>query len=100
MRLVCMSFDGDYVLEKEKFSTIDEAWVHSYDMGSRWYFCPFHFVVTNSLSTIKDAPHPFKLMIGKRLSTIKALFKEASAKPEAQGMGPDEFAYYISLSLS
>lgn len=36
-----MSFDGDYVTEGE-FQSSNEAWNRSNDMGSRWFFYPFH----------------------------------------------------------
>jgi hypothetical protein len=45
-------------------------------MGSRWYFYPFHFVVSDSGKTVIDAPDEFKSLERKRLSTVKRLFKE------------------------
>jgi len=43
-KIICMSFDGDYQTEKPEFDTIEEAWEYSNDLGSKWYFYPFHFV--------------------------------------------------------
>lgn len=90
--LLCMSFDGDFVIETnrgEPFDSISEAWAHSNDMGSRWYFYPFHFVVTESRLTIADVPEPswlFDWITNKRVKTISAIFKTVSDKSETQGL--------------
>lgn len=73
MKLICMSFDGEYVNEGE-FDSVDEAWEHDGEMGSRWIFYPFHFVLTESGKTIKAAPDELDRYVGKRLSTVKSIF--------------------------
>lgn len=80
--LICVSFNGEYVKEREGFETIKQAWEHSNEMGSRWFFFPFHFVTTEQ--TIKDAPPPLEWTVGKRIKTILKRFKETSQQPEAQ----------------
>jgi hypothetical protein len=73
--LICMSFDGDYVVEKTGFKSIEDAWKHSEDMGSRWYFYPFHFVVTTKGQIVKDCPEILnELFINKRLKTVEISF--------------------------
>jgi len=74
-RLVCVAPDGDHVTEGT-FESVEEAQNRSADMGSRWYFYPFHFVVSDSGKTVVDAPDEFKSLERKRLSTVKRLFKE------------------------
>jgi len=64
-----MSFDGDYQRERLKFDTIGEAWEYSNDLGSKWFFYPFHFVVKGE--TIKDAPAMLDYMKNKRIKTVQ-----------------------------
>jgi hypothetical protein len=96
-QLICMSFDGAYVKEFHNFQTIDQAWRYSNDMGSRWYFYPFHFVTTESGLTIADAPRPLGWMIRKRVKSIKKIFKSHSLREEAQGLGVDEYVFNICM---
>ena len=62
-KLLVMSFDGATQLENPDFKTVDDAWEHSNNLGSRWFFYPFHFVVTASGKTIKDTPNLLKRFI-------------------------------------
>ena len=57
-QLICMAFDGDYVTERLEFKSIDDAWEYSNNLGSKWFFFPFHFVIKNL--TIKDSPDLLK----------------------------------------
>lgn len=41
---LCMAPDGEFITDG-KFDTIEEAADNSADMGSRWFFYPFHFIV-------------------------------------------------------
>ena len=99
-----MAFDGDTVIERDafhdSFDTIEEAWRHYDDLGSKWYFYPFPFVVTESAKTIKDTPEPFKVFIGMRVNTVKNLFKRASEMKETQGMGVDEYMFFVLENFS
>ncbi|MFA6309576.1 MAG: hypothetical protein WC677_07585 [Clostridia bacterium] len=57
-KLICMSFDGEYKTEDNRgkgFKTVDEAWEWSDDMGSKWFFYPFQFVVSVSGKTVVEA---------------------------------------------
>ena len=74
-RLVCIAPDGDHVTECKDLSKW-ECIERSVDMGSRWIFYPFHFVVSDSGKTVIDAPDEFKFLERKRLNTVKRLFKE------------------------
>ena len=89
-QLICMSFDGEKVKEGE-FDTIERAWEHASDLGSKWYFFPFSFVLTASGKTIADSPDCMDYLNGKRLSTVRNLFKRVCKMDDAQGMGVDEF---------
>ena len=90
-KLICMSFDGDYVTERPDFETVEDAWEHDNDLGSKWYFYPFHFVTTASGKTIKDAPDDLDQFEGMRVRSVSRIFEKASQLPEAQNMEPDQF---------
>jgi hypothetical protein len=74
-RLVCIAADGEHVTECRDLSKW-ECIERSVDMGSRWYFYPYHFVVSDSGLTVVDAPDEYKDLVRKRLKTVKRLFKE------------------------
>ena len=95
-QLICMSFDGEKVKEGE-FDTIERAWEHACDLGSKWYFFPFPFVLTASGKSIADSPDRLEFFNGKRLATVKAFFNRVCQMEEAQDMGVDEF---VSLLYS
>ena len=87
-----MAFDGDFVRERPMFETIEEAWEHSNDLGSRWFFFPFHFVVSGN--TIRDVPEFLSacdFLLGKKIKTAKNVFGTHSKKPETQGMDGEHF---------
>ena len=98
-RLICMSFDGDYVTEGRDFKTVQVAWERAADMGSRWFFYPFSFVTTASGKTIKDAPRQFEhLFKGLRVKTVVKIFKQLSKRPEAQEMDVEQFADFVMMN--
>lgn len=88
-QLICMSFDGEYKRESFEFDSIEETWEYSNDMGSKWYFYPFHFVVRGD--TIKDAPYDIRKFCGKRIKTVQKIFKKLNEKESMQGVGGEEF---------
>ena len=91
--LMCMSFDGGYVREGE-FNTIDDVWNYSNDMGSRWWFYPFHFVVRGQ--TIVDVPDDiFGWCSRRKIKTVIKIFNEFSQRDDTQGMDCDDFAWYL-----
>jgi hypothetical protein len=96
MRLLCMSFDGDYKLERPEFKTLEEVWVYSNDIGSKWYFYPFQFAVTNSGKTIRGASFLLEFTIGMRVETVARRFEELQKAEEAQNMDAETFHFYIA----
>jgi hypothetical protein len=94
-QLIVMSFDGEYKREFHDFETIDKAWQYSNDMGSRWYFYPFHFVTTESGKTIASAPDGFENLIGERVKYIQKCFKAASEKPENQDADAESYQFRV-----
>lgn len=100
-KLVCMAFDGDYVTETDRdhrdgWPTVGEVWDHAENMGSRWYFHPFQFVVTSSGLTVVDTPYGLDFLKGKRVKTVKAIFKGLSARPDMIGCDADTFIAEVS----
>ena len=93
--LICMSFDGDYVSDNFEFDTIDDAWEYSNNMGSRWHFYPFHFVIRSK--TVKDAPFPLDIFTNKRVATAVKAFERTAKLDEAQNMTCEEFAFALQL---
>ena len=91
VQLICMTFDGEYVHEGD-FDSVNAAWEHSNNMGSRWYFYPFCFVLTKSGKTIKDAPEGLQHFIGKRIESVRRAFKRLVEKPEMANVSTEEFA--------
>lgn len=86
-KLICMSFDGAFVTDSEH-ETIEQAGNASADMGSRWYFYPYHFIVAGK--TVKQTGEGLINMAtkkaymsvvfkGKRLQTVVKTFKKANA---------------------
>jgi hypothetical protein len=78
LKLICMGFDGEFQTERPTFQSVEEAWEYASDLGSKWYFYPFHFVVSNSLKTIVAAPDGVPELIGRRLQTIVTLFADVA----------------------
>lgn len=85
-KLICMSFDGKFVTDSEH-NTIEQAENASADMGSKWYFYPFHFIVKGK--TVKETgeglvnmatkqPYMPLMFKGKRLQTVVKAFKTAN----------------------
>lgn len=93
-QLICMAFDGDYVTERPEFNSIDDAWEYSNDLGSKWFFYPFHFVIKNI--TIKDSPDQLKYFNNKRIKTISKTFNKYSTKPELKNADIDDFIYALA----
>jgi hypothetical protein len=98
-KLICMSFDGDYVTEHPRgfdtFDSIESAWEHDNDMGSRWFFYPFHFVVNASGLTVIDTAELLEVFKGKRVNTVAREFERVSKLPEALNMDCDNFSFLL-----
>jgi len=82
-----MSFDGDYKIEGE-FKTVNNAWEYASNIGSKWYFYPFCFVVTST--TIIDTPLHLHMFKGKRIKTVSKIFKTYSELPENKNADCDD----------
>lgn len=89
--LICMSFDGEYQRERVNGDSLEDVWKFSDELGSKWYFYPFHFAVTESFKTIVEAPYPLEFLQGKRVRTVQKYFKAVSKLEENENVGIDEF---------
>jgi len=90
-KIICMSFDGAYQTEKPEFETINEAWDYSNDLGSKWFFYPFHFVTSVSGKTIRDTFEFLEGLNGLRVKTVSRIFRKHSEEPGTEGMDCDAF---------
>jgi hypothetical protein len=94
-RLIFMGFDGEYKKDSNLFASVSEAWDYSNDIGSRWFFYPFHFVVTESGLTIKESAHGLEFFNGKRLKTVAKQFNSLSKLEYTQNLDVDGFAFAL-----
>ena len=102
-----MAHDGKWQVEHNIFSddklfdSVEDAWKHSNDMGSRWFFFPYHFVVNSTLSTVVESPcDPLNFLARKRIKKVQKMFKKASEYPDAEGMEVDEFMFFLAEMFS
>ena len=94
-KLICMSFDGEYKTESPEFNEIQEAWNYSNDLGSKWFFYPFHFVVSESGKTIKDCPYPLDVFINRRVETVSKIFEVNSTRDDMQNADCETFSFNL-----
>ena len=94
-KLICMSFDGEYQVERPTFDSLEAVAEYDNDLGSKWYFYPFHFAASATGKTIKGSFFPLEWLEGKRVSTVARIFKAFSAKPENANMDSEQFAFAI-----
>lgn len=95
MKLICMAFDGDYQSERPSFETEQEGWEYADDIGSKWFFYPFCFLVSESGLTIVAAPEHLEWTVGKRVATVSRIFESCSKLKEAQGMEATAFIFFL-----
>lgn len=88
--LMVVSFDGQTQLERVN-GNVDDCWEHSNDMGSRWYYYPFHFVVSEK--TVIDTPEGLEHYKGKRIETLLREFKKAYDKSIGDNVQVDCFEF-------
>lgn len=93
--VMCMSFDGDFVLERVNADSVMAAWDYAGDLGSKWFFYPFYFVVSESGQTIIDTPEGLEILKNKRVKTVKDLFCQVSKKPETLDSDAELFSLYL-----
>ena len=96
-KLICMSFDGEYKTERPEFDDLDDAWEYSNDLGSKWYFYPFRFVVTASGKTIKEAPFPLDHLKGQRVARVAKCFAEFAKTEESASMDVEQYAFAVPV---
>lgn len=93
-KLIVMSFDGDYKTESPEFENTDDAWDYAADLGSKWFFYPFCFVL-NQAGEVAAAPELMEHLEGLTLEDLQAHFKEVSETPDAQGVDAEQFAFMV-----
>jgi len=89
-RLICMAFDGDYVTDS--IGSMEDCENKSSNMGSNWYFYPWHIITTiegkiivkmfggiidNELNPLMGIKFN-----GRKIDTVKTIFKECCDKIE------------------
>lgn len=93
-QLIVMSFDGQYKTEPERFENTDDTWTYSEDIGSKWYFYPFHFVVDQAGEVVSAQP-PMGHLEGMTIEDVAAHFAKTAAIPEAQGADVERFSFMV-----
>ncbi len=91
-----MSFDGEYQLESPKFETIDEVWEYSNNIGSKWFFYPFHFAVSGS--TVVDPPPLLEMFNRKRIKTVAREFAGLAKHPDMEDATSETFVFQLHFN--
>ena len=91
--LYCFTFDGNFVIEKEGFKTIDSTWNHANEMGSKWFFYPFHFIVKGK--KIVDSPEMLEHFNGCTIKQTAKHFKKVSKSLAAQDVDCIEYSFLL-----
>ena len=95
-KVLLLTPDGeDYQLEGSECKTIEEASEVSADMGSRWIFYPFHFIIRDVQNNgyykgsevnnkrILETPYGLEFFKGLSVKTVRNYFKNNSDFVEA-----------------
>lgn len=83
-KAVLFAPDGDWVTDFRGSDTIEGVQEDLSDMGSRWYFYPYHAVivdhgsVTTDSQHIVDAAEPFEDMSGLAIKTMARFLRSLS----------------------
>jgi hypothetical protein len=94
-KLICMSFDGEYQEEKPEFNSLEDLAEYDNDLGSKWFFYPYHFAIKGK--TIANEPdYPLDFLKGKRLSTVSKMFNHCSKNKDAEGMDIESFSFFVA----
>lgn len=93
-KLIVMAFDGDYQTERPEFENTDDAWDYSGDLGSKWFFYPFHFVIDQA-GEVASAAELMNHLEGMTVEDVAEHFKEVAATPDAQGVDAEQFAFMV-----
>jgi hypothetical protein len=83
-KLILIAPDGDYVTVKPN-KTVDECINQSGDMGSRWIFYPFHFIIKDNGKVDMNqrvivAPDEMEFLKGKSLKNSIEYVKNTAEK--------------------
>jgi hypothetical protein len=84
-----MAFDGAYVKERPLFNTIEDVWEYANDLGSKWFFYPFYFVISGN--RIKDTPEELTFLKNKKVFTVYKLFRKLSEREDMQDTNVEIF---------
>lgn len=81
-KLILLAPDGDYVTEKPR-KTVDECIKQSAEMGSRWFFYPFHFIIKDNgrvdmNQRVIEAPDGMEFLKGISLKNAIEHIKETA----------------------
>ena len=101
--LYVMSFNGD-TIKDSSHETLEQAWETASNFGSKWYFYPWAFVTKGN--TVRDFGGIFinkttqrsflaEMFVGKRIETVKKVFKSMYDKTDVFEIGPEEFEDFI-----
>jgi hypothetical protein len=101
-KLICMAFDGEFI--RDSIGTLEDCLNRSADMGSKWFFYPFHFIVTmgngkvietgSGLIDMKtEESYQSKLFKGRKLLTVQKVFKDLYKQAESEGLQLDALEY-------
>ena len=95
-KVMVMAFDGDYKIERPEFDTVDDAREYAANLGSKWWFFPFDFIITETEKTIVETGPLLSFLKGKRVSTAQKLFEKNSKREDMQGKDVEEFALTLA----
>ena len=78
-KLLLMSHEGNFVTEGSSLSK-EEAAELSANMGSRWIFYPYHFIIKDNghvkpNQRIIEAPYELPFLKGKSIMNVQTLFR-------------------------
>lgn len=96
--LICMGFDGEYKTERFQAESVQDCWNKANDLGSKWFFYPFYFVVSESGKTVIDTPQFLDQFKGKRVKTMAKTFEKLSQKDYTKGCDVDTFVYHLNFA--
>jgi hypothetical protein len=81
-KAVLIAPDGDWVTDFRECESIDEVYDRLNDMGSRWFFYPFHGVIidhgglTTSRQRLVSVAPPLEEFKGKTVKTLSKYLKD------------------------
>jgi len=89
LQVLCMAFNGDYVVEKPVFDTTEQAWEYADNLGSKWFFYPFVFIISGI--RIKDTPPILEFLKHRNINRVQKIFKALSEREEMERANVERF---------